>query len=263
MAKVNGHVSAEAGTRTVGRPRVQAALAEIKPRRGPGRPPKAAAAPDAGGDMKLVDASKFMVKPSTMIVKLVGTAPLLVHNFGEKARRMMLEKQMGTATPKREKKDPHRDFVDSLYLIKPKGIPKRRLEPGESWKFIKNVFGFPASAFKNAMVTACKFVEGISASYVKGLIHIHGEFGNLVPIKYKALTNQQDTVRVGRWNARTADIRFRGAFYEWSIELKISYNKRVMTDEQIAMLISNAGFSVGVGEWRPEKGGDFGTFAIE
>ena len=36
-----------------------------------------------------------------------------------------------------------------------------------------------------------------------------------------------------------------------------------MTDEQIAMLISNAGFSVGVGEWRPEKGGDFGTFAIE
>src|SRR3990170_4769728 len=240
MAKVNGHVSAEAGTRTVGRPRVQAALAEIKPRRGPGRPPKAAAAPDAGGDMKLVDASKFMVKPSTMI-----------------------EKQMGTATPKREKKDPHRDFVDSLYLIKPKGIPKRRLEPGESWKFIKNVFGFPASAFKNAMVTACKFVEGISASYVKGLIHIHGEFGNLVPIKYKTLVNQQDTVRVGRWNARTADIRFRGAFYEWSIELKISYNKRVMTDEQIAMLISNAGFSVGVGEWRPEKGGDFGTFAIE
>ena len=45
MAKVNGHVSAEAGTRTVGRPRVKAALAEIeaKPRRGPGRPPKEAA----------------------------------------------------------------------------------------------------------------------------------------------------------------------------------------------------------------------------
>jgi hypothetical protein len=102
-------------------------------------------------------------------------------------------------------------------------------------------------------------VDGIPKTWVRGLVHIHGD---LLPIEYKNLVMKQDTVRVGPFGKRSADIRFRGEFHDWQIKLKISYNKNAISPEQIAMLINNAGFSVGVGEWRPEKDGSHGTFGI-
>jgi len=65
-----------------------------------------------------------------------------------------------------------------------------------------------------------------------------------------------------RLNGKTADIRHRGEFKEWSADLEVQYNEDWISAEQIANLISLAGFSVGVGEWRPEKNGQYGTFEI-
>lgn len=216
-----------------------------------GRSPKA--------KMKEIDASSFMVKPAIMEVKVVGLTPLLVHNFGAKAIKQILDKQTGEAKTMREKKDPFKEFVESLYIINPKRVPKTKLSTGEHWGYCADTFGFPASGFKKAMVTACSFVDGIPKTRVRGLIHIHG---NVLPIKYEKLVMRQDTVRVGPFGRKVADIRFRGEFHEWSVVLRIQYNKNAITPAQIGMLINNAGFSVGVGEWRPEKDGSAGTFAI-
>lgn len=249
------------------------ALAEAPVKRGPGRPRKAVtdalAAPAApakrgfGGrgkaNLSVVDVTKLVVKPSVMEVTITGITPLLVHNFGAKAIRQILRKQTGEAQTMKEKKDPFNDFRESLYIIDEKRVPKNRLEPGDSWKYIPDTFGFPASAFKKAMVAACSFIEGIPKTWVRGLVHIHGD---LLPIKYDKLVMRQDTVRVGPFGRKVADIRFRGEFHGWSIRLKLSYNANAVKPEQIAMLITNAGFAVGVGEWRPEKDGSLGTFGI-
>lgn len=221
--------------------------------------PKAKAPRGGKGNMKEIDASSFMVKPAIMEVKVVGLTPLLVHNFGAKAIKQILDKQTGEAKPMREKKNPFNEFMESLYVINPKRIPKTKLEAGGEWGYCADTFGFPASGFKKAMVTACSFVEGIPKTRVRGLIHIHG---NILPIKYEKLVMRQDTVRVGPFGRKVADIRFRGEFHEWSVTLRIQYNKNAITPAQIGMLINNAGFSVGVGEWRPEKDGSAGTFAI-
>jgi hypothetical protein len=214
-----------------------------------------------GKSLTTIDASQLMVKPAVMTVKVVGLTPLLVHNFGAKAIRMILDKQTGKAKAgPRALKDPFEDFKESLYLIDAKRVPKKRLEPGQHWPFVKDTFGFPASGFKKAMVSACSFVEGIPKTWVRGLVHIHGD---LLPITYEKLVMRQDTVRVGPFGKKSADIRFRGEFHSWSVELRISYNRAAVSPEQIGMLINNAGFSVGVGEWRPEKDGSSGTFAIE
>lgn len=234
---------------------------ELAPRRG--RPPTAPAKGPQKGLPTVIDVTKLMVKPAIMDVTVVGTAPLIVHSFGAKAIRQILEKQTGAAKPgPREKKDPFGDFLQSLYIIDPKRVPKQQLEPGQSWKYVPDTFGFPASAFKKALVSACSFVEGIPKNWVRGLVHIDAEDGDLLPLKYDRLVMHQGTVRVGKWNSRTADIRFRGLFTEWSVRLKIAYNRNAITQEQVAMLINNAGFSVGVGEWRPEKDGRFGRFQI-
>lgn len=210
------------------------------------------------GSLKEIDASTLMVQPAIMEVEVAGITPLLVHNFGAKAIKQMLDKQTGAAKTAKPKKDPFMDFRESLYIIDEKKVPKNKLEAGQAWKYVPDTFGFPASGFKMAMVTACSFVEAIPKTRVRGLVHIHGD---LLPIKYSKLVMRQDTVRIGGFK-KVADIRFRGEFHDWSVKLRISYNKNAITPAQIAMLINNAGFSVGVGEWRPEKNGSLGTFAI-
>lgn len=276
----NGSLAEAPAKRGPGRPRKyprpDEMEAEAPPKRGPGRPPKSESAErglsapgaadkrqvgrrGAGGKLLEIDAKQLVVQPSSMTLTIEGLTPLLVHNFGAKAIKSILDKQTGQARTMREKKDPFRDFVESLYVINQKRVPKKKIEPGDSWPYVADTFGFPASAFKKAMVQACGFVDGISKTWIRGLVHIHGD---LLPIKYKRLVMRQDTVRVGPFGKKTADIRFRGEFQEWSIPLRVSFNANAITPQQIVMLLNNAGFSVGVGEWRPEKDGSSGTFAV-
>lgn len=223
----------------------------------PKKPPAGRRSAAAG--MTVVDVEKLMVKPSVINVTIQGLTTLIVHNFGAKAVRQILDKQCGEAKVIREKKNPFNDFVESLYIINDKKVPKAKLTPGEAWPYVPETFGFPASAFKKAMVQACSFVDGIPKTWVRGLVHVHG---NLLPLKYSKLVMRQDTVRVGPFGKKVADIRFRGEFHDWSTTLKISFNANAMSVPQIAMLLNNAGFAVGVGEWRPEKDGSAGTFSV-
>lgn len=170
-------------------------------------------------------------------IVLIGDSPLICHAWSKKAREQMLDKQMKKARAKKDAKDPQRDFEESLY----------RLDSGG--------YGFPAVAFKSAMVGACRFVEGVKMTEARGAFHVVGE---MVPIEGEP-TPREDMVRVGMG---TADIRFRGEFKTWRAILDIQYNGAAMSAEQIVNLLNVAGFGVGVGEWRPERNGSYGRFHV-
>jgi len=175
-----------------------------------------------------------------MKLKLVGDAPLICHAWSQKAKQEMLDKQMGKAgaAKKKKAKDPEQDFKDSLYVHPDGG------------------HGFPAVAFKAAAVSACR-QGSLKMTVVRGAFHVVGE---LVKIDGKP-TMREDMVRVG---SGVADIRYRGEFKTWSCELVIRYNN-TLSAEQIVSLFEVAGFSVGIGEWRPEKSptGGYGLFHVE
>ena len=61
---------------------------------------------------------------------------------------------------------------------------------------------------------------------------------------------------------QTMDLRYRPEFPEWSATLNIEYDDDNITSDAIASLLYRAGMSVGVGDWRPERNGDFGRFEI-
>jgi hypothetical protein len=172
-----------------------------------------------------------------MKITLIGDSPLICHAWSEKAKRAMLEKQMKKATPRKEAKDPKADYQESLYKM-----------PGGK-------YGFPAAAFKSALVSACRFVEGIPMTVLRGAVHVIGE---MVQVD-GAPAMREDMVRVGMG---TADIRFRGEFKKWKAVLNVQFNARVLSPEQIANLFNTAGFGVGVGEWRPERNGSYGRFHV-
>lgn len=190
------------------------------------------------------------IETKTFSVKLVGDSSLITHKWSEKAKKEMLKKQMKQASTGKEAKDPWDDYCDSMYWLTKK--PEKPTEED-----IANArFGFPATAFKACAIDA-GYQQGIipKKTTARGAFHILGEF---VEIEGQPQI-REDMVRIGMG---TADIRYRGEFPEWSVILTIRYNPRAMSAEQIINLLNFGGFSNGVGEWRPEKDGDHGTFHV-
>lgn len=176
----------------------------------------------------------------TIKVRIVGDSSLIVHRWSDKARKMMLDKQCGTASAGREHKIPEEDYRESLY----------KMPDGKG-------YGVPSLAFKNAAVTACTSLgKSITKVQARQAFHVLGE---LVRIEGEP-SMREDMVRVGMG---TADIRFRGEFKAWACTIEIKYNARVLSAEQIVNIINTSGFAVGICEWRPECNGSHGMFHCE
>ena len=159
----------------------------------------------------------------------------------------MLDKQMKKAKAAKEAKDPFRDFCESLYWLSKKPATPTQADVDAA------TFGFPCVAFKAAAVGACRFADGMKMTAARGAFHIDGEMATL---EGPPPVPREDMVRIAMG---TADIRFRGEFQEWQTTLRVSFNADALSPEQIANLMNLAGFGVGVGEWRPERDGGYGT----
>ena len=70
---------------------------------------------------------------------------------------------------------------------------------------------------------------------------------------------REDMVRVGMG---AADLRYRGEFTEWQADVPVRYNANAWSIEQLINVFNVAGFASGVGEWRPQKNGNFGMFKV-
>ncbi|MEE5994731.1 MAG: hypothetical protein V3G42_16130 [Oscillospiraceae bacterium] len=63
----------------------------------------------------------------------------------------------------------------------------------------------------------------------------------------------------------TADLRYRGEFKNWKATFTVIYNasNADYSVETIINVLNAGGFTCGIGEWRPERDGDFGTFHVQ
>jgi hypothetical protein len=184
------------------------------------------------------DASSKIVIPKPRIevlsIPIIGTSPLLLHKWSEKAKRQMLDKQMKKATKAKDAKDPEADFNGARYISQ------------DGWD------GCPAVAFKSAMVGACRQCDGLPMTLAKriffvevdgytpdgdGLVRIVGE-----PRMHEAMV---------RLETGTADIRYRPIYHPWRATIQVRFNAGIVSAEQVVNLIQIAGLSEGVGEWRP------------
>ena len=183
--------------------------------------------------------SVYELNLKTIHLRVKGLSSLIVHKFDEKTIRQIEEKQQGSGKSKQKAaRNPEAEFKGARYIIN------------------KKHDGFPASGFKKAAVRAGTFM-GIKMTDSRGSFHV---IGDLVPITCaKGPKLRTDMVRIGMG---TSDVRYRPEYEVWSAELEIRYNANVISAEQIVNMFNTAGFSTGVGEWRPERGGNFGMFEV-
>ena len=234
--------------------------------------------------------TKRMIIPSITYGQMECTITgdkLVTHRYANKAMHEMLDNQItikNKTTKIRKPKDPMQDFVDGLYVIEPKTMTvvgeftldmvyqmefgvfikskeegEIELSEGESVPAVRAMgrFGFPAIGFKSALATACaefhrwKTAVHRNVRIPMELIEIECEGGPVM---------RMDMVRLRGQSGVTTDLRFRPEFRNWKAKVIIQYNKSTFSDDDILRLVRYAGMSIGLGEWRAEKGGLWGSF---
>lgn len=194
-------------------------------------------------------------------IKIVGDSPLIVHAWSEKAKRMMLEAQMKTTKTKaRETRDPFDDFVNSMYWLSDK--PDSNIDAFEKAINDGAKFGFPVTAIKMAGNAAAYRLGWVKNQMgLRGSYFLKSEYGDMAEIIGDAPIMREDMVKVGQGSA---DLRYRGEFRNWHMDLVLEYNASGdYSLEQILNIINAGGYACGLGEWRPERDGDFGRYHVE
>lgn len=213
---------------------------------------------------KKANAEVIEIRPieiKKVTIRIVGDTPLIMHAWSEKAKRMMLEAQMGVAKgKKKEFKNPVDDFIRSMYWLTP--MP----EDGTMESFEEAIangarFGFPVTAFKQAAISAAyRMGWAKDKMSMRGAFFIDSDENGMIEIHSDTPEMREDMVKVGMG---TADIRYRGEFKNWYADLTISYNANGQYSlESIVNIINAGGYVCGVGEWRPERDGQNGMFHV-
>ena len=193
-------------------------------------------------------------------IRIIGKTPIIVHRFSEKIQKQILDKMEKKAKQAKPAKDPEQEYRDSLYWLDKDG--RMMLPNGDPTKH-KYGFGMPSRAFKKAMVSACRSIEGVNMTLARNAFHIMHEFTPLLNHNFKTFAKPRKRTEPLRIQRTSMDIRSRGEFTEWAAILSIEYNANVITAEQLMNLVNVAGFGVGVGEDRPDKtGGIQGMYEV-
>lgn len=223
-------------------------------------------------EKKKVAVLRVEVSEAKIVIK--GTTPLIVHAWSDKAKRIMLDKMTGVAKAKKhDVRIPWNDFIDSLHWLTPK--PKHGTNDEEAKKNFDDAvkkgakFGFSISGIKQSMVLgAIRTGMDAKGTELRGTMFLQG-IGETSNFDYAEIVTKEppkfreDTVNVGGVS-KSADLRYRAQFDEWEIPLKLRFNKNgKYSIEQLLATVNMGGFAVGIGEWRPDRDGQYGMYELK
>lgn len=195
-----------------------------------------------------------------LILDLASTMPLLQNNFPARIKQQILDKQSGKKNVKKEPKDVDQCFLEAMIVIGPRPT-KADIENGTLGNFR---YALPAVMFKEAAVTAASQYDDMFKIEARTSFWIITEPGdcNMVPLGLDGPPYpQQDVAR----QKGTVDIRIRPRFDAWRARLRIGFNARKVSQQQLFGWFLNAGRSLGVGDWRltgKSSSGMYGGFQI-
>lgn len=171
-------------------------------------------------------------------VEITGISPILQHRF-----------PMETAEkkPRQKNKDQQADNVEqSLY----------RLPDGTIYQ--------PAIHILSSMKKAgSKFqIPGQGKSTYKNLVGSGAVIISPDAIPHKNQSYDIDARPVVNPSTKGRIVRMRPMLTHWMLHFQIEYDETEISCKDINEILSYAGKRIGIGDFRPEKGGSFGRFMI-
>lgn len=174
-----------------------------------------------------------------IVLRIEGTAPYVQHKFSAKAQNAMEAKQRagstGKATRKREPRNFETDFKAAQHVST------------DGW------IGIPATAFRAAMIDACRTVSLVMTRAKMAIFIVADGFDDddgtpLVRLHAPAPKMHR---MIARNETGVADIRVRPMWPKWEAFVTVEYDADILTTENIVNLLDRAGRQVGIGEGRP------------
>mgnify|MGYP001577974097 FL=1 len=185
-------------------------------------------------------------------VTLVGKrgSPLVVHAFAEKAKAEIRDKQQKKKKEALPARNPREEFLAARYVD----------EKGREC--------VPVTAIKKALISAATAFDDMTKVAMRQSVFVDSAASPgaaLVPIEQ---LDGSPAIGVMREDAVTIGINTRGLTYRpeyltWQIRVRIEYNTRMISKEQLFGLIDQAGWGVGICEGRPEKSSALGWGRFE
>lgn len=178
---------------------------------------------------------------------VVGTSPLILNRMSEKAKReLLMPKGRKTAVEKATslKHMPVDEFRASAYTLS---------DPSEA-----TLLAMLSTSFKGALRSAALDMPGAKKAQIGRLTYIGGEFVGVygLPKLFMSITRSADM-------NKTPDVRTRAIVPQWACRLSVTFVQPLIRAQAVANLLAAAGITIGVGDWRPEKGaGSYGQFRL-
>jgi len=189
------------------------------------------------------------------LFKIIGTSPLMISSFTEKAINKMRAAQEAGSRAKskkaREARDFEKDYRDAMHVST------------DGWP------GIAAGAFRTGMVDACRLV-GYPMTRAKLAIFIEADGLDSVvktPL-VRIIGTPEMVIRAERNDDGSMDLRSRPSWTTWMINpLRVRFDQDMFSISAITNLLLRVGLQVGVGEGRPNSknstGIGYGLFSVD
>lgn len=131
----------------------------------------------------------------------------------------------------------------------------------------KAKYGIPASGIKKCVCKAIR-TTGLTDNTTIGLISnsfwVMEQGSGFCELKYRKLERDVRAVNIGSGVKTVPQMRHRPMFRDWTVDVDIVYNQKVITQEQLVNLFMHAGQYIGLCEMRAEKKqGSCGGFFVK
>lgn len=187
------------------------------------------------------------IETTTCAFAILGKRPIILNRLSEKTRRELLAPTGRKTSAQKQsslKHDPFAEFRAAPYIL-----------PEDSQPTYLAVL---SSAFKAAMATAAVDLPGAKKAQIGRLVWVEDDKTPLYGLPLLSMA----PVRSSDIN-HTPDIRTRVMVRDWACRIQITFVRSLIKEQAIVNLLSAAGLTAGIGDWRNEKGkGTYGQFQV-
>jgi hypothetical protein len=177
-----------------------------------------------------------------------GVQPILLHRATEEA----LRGETRQAANLQEKEDPRVTAEKAIY----------RMEPSKQIAFPGGAFGRMLREAGNAHKAkgSRKTLKWIIPAAVLVTEDLVGFYQNDRKTKVTDFEVDARPVTIPATKGRV--MRYRARLNEWSVRVHLRIDQSIMAASIVRQLLAEGGAQVGIGDFRPEKGGPFGVFSV-